>query len=136
MEVWAYLPSTGDFPAGDPFYVEHGHGLVKDEDLPRGLFDFVLYVDGAVQKPDYRSTNVETNLWLGPPDNLVFYPWLMFRTNVYNYADGMTGTHVFTGQWTAPCQWAVDHGYYAGACATQNQVVVMSSVTRTIEFTE
>ena len=130
--IMAGVPSAVDLVLETPFYIEHGHGLTKDADTPRGLFGFNLYVDDVLQKPDYRSTSVEQDVLLGPNT----YPWMMFRTNVYNFPEGMTGSHTFKGVWTGPCQWAVENAGYSGTCDTPNAVVAMWTGSTTVNFVE
>jgi hypothetical protein len=73
-------------PAAEPFHVRHGHniiGLTKDELLdPRLRFE--LSVDGeAIQGA------LDLDLVAEVPS----------KTYVFNFRDGMTGTHTFTGCW-------------------------------------
>lgn len=95
--------STGDriglfagdrtYPANTAFYVSHGNGAVQGEDtaIGRGFGPdgFTLEVDGASRSATYWVTDGR--------DGFVTTVW------VFNFPDGMTGVHTFTGHWWAPC---------------------------------
>jgi hypothetical protein len=106
------------FPANEPFHREHGW-LVPLGDYPIGGFNFVLEVDGEVIKPSYkinervRATNE------------------FKKTNVYNFPDGMTGVHIFTGYYYVPCQYFLD--YSEGTC-TVGSSVLLYTLEMTVTF--
>ena len=110
-----------EFPAETPFHIMHGW-VQTSEDEAIGIFDFELEVDGVLQTEDIKLFSADS----GSPDIL----WRLF---LYNFADGMTGAHTFTGHWYAPCQYAVDNLNYSGLCATPNEKVETNS--RTLEVT-
>jgi len=75
-----------EFPAGRPFYILAGFYFI-DEDPPDAQL-FFLEVDGV---------GIETDgLLAEPSDEGTFFRWL------FNFPDGMTGTHTFTGHWVSP----------------------------------
>lgn len=80
------------FPAGKPFHISHGHRLASDTDAI-GVYEFELEVDGAYVEADY----VDTSDMSGTPDTIE-------KTWVFNFPNGMTGTHTFVGHWLGPCQ--------------------------------
>lgn len=83
--------STLEFTAGTPFNIRHGW-LQTSDDGAIGIFDFTLEVDGVLRSEDFKLFSAES----GTPDSLT-------RLWVYNFPNGMTGTHTFTGHWYAPC---------------------------------
>jgi hypothetical protein len=109
-------------PAGAPFYIEHGW-VQTSEDGAIGVFDFKLEVDGVLLQEDFKMFSAVS----GDPDVL----WRLWR---YNFPDGMTGMHTFTGHWIAPCQYAVDWLEYPGPCVTPNAKVETSSRSVTVTF--
>lgn len=111
-----------EFPAGTPFHISHGWVQSSDDDAI-GIFDFELKVDGVLREEDFKMFSVVN----GDPDTLN-------RIWVYNFPNGMTGTHTFTGHWFAPCQYAVDSLGFPGPCATPNAKVEARSRTLTVTF--
>ena len=116
------------FPAEQAFHVTHGWLLeagTGDGDAI-GKYDFALTVDGIPVEPDYVDlTTGDFGLNLG---------MLQFRAWVFNFADGMTGTHTFTGTWSGPCQNLVDSGYPVGPCEKRTAIVGAGHVTATVQF--
>ena len=92
-------------------------------DNPPGGFDFTHAVDDVVQDEDYVVRRVDRS----------WDPGFLLRSWVYNFPDGMTGTHTFTGHWWAPCQWAVDHDHASGSCSIRNATVEMYSGSVTVD---
>ncbi|MGE5124443.1 MAG: hypothetical protein ACM3H7_07985 [Acidobacteriaceae bacterium] len=116
-----YYPQV-DFPAGTPFHIFHGWVQTSDDEAI-GIFDFTLEVDGDLRSEDFKQFSAES----GEPD-------LLRRLWVYNFPEGMTGMHTFTGHWYAPCQYAVDWLGYPGPCATANEKVETNSRTTIVNF--
>jgi hypothetical protein len=112
------------FPAGEPFHIWHGWDFPV-EDWPPGHFDFQLEMDGVVQSEDHFF--VFPILWQGSM-------WQL-RVWLYNFPDGMTGTHTFTGHWIAPCQYAVEEYGYPGPCPNPNVEVEALTESLTVRFT-
>jgi hypothetical protein len=118
----SFWDPPSEFTAGAPFNIRHGWTLTSNGEA-LGIYDFKLEVDGVLVREDFKMVSAES----GSPDTL--------RKNwVYNFPDGMTGTHTFTGHWYAPCQFAVDQLGYPGPCATPNDQVDSDSRTMTINF--
>lgn len=111
-----------EFPAGTPFNIRHGW-LQPSSDDAIGIFDFQLEIDGVLYNEGFKMFSAVS----GDPD-------LLSRLWVYNFPDGMTGTHTFTGHWYAPCQYAVDWLGYPGPCVTPNDKVENNSRTLIIDF--
>lgn len=76
-----------EFPAGQPFFIQHGFCYPVDE-VPADPQAFFLETDGV-------STEL-TSLISQPSDGEICY------FSRYEFAEGMTGTHIFTGIWTRP----------------------------------
>ena len=110
-----------EYPADTPFHILHGW-LFNVVDAQPGHFDFMLEVDGVVQKNDWFSVTMDE------PQNQI-------RLWGFNFPEGMTGTHTFTGHWIAPCQYAVDTLIYPGPCPHKNAEVVVLTESLTVVFT-
>lgn len=108
--------------AGTPFNIRHGW-LQTSDDGAIGIFDFTLEVDGVLHREDFKLFSEE----IGDPD-------ILTRLWVYNFPNGMTGTHTFTGHWYAPCQYAVVSLGFTGSCATPNEKVETSIRTVVVTF--
>ena len=119
------------FSPDTPFHIEHGHVLGRS-DRPFGKFGFSLTLDGQPVAPSYKTV---TTLHDYTSPNGTYFPWAMRRTNVYNFGEGLaSGAHTFLGEWTGPCQWAVENVGYPGPCASKHAPVVFDTATATIEF--
>ena len=83
----AFAPPCGEIwlAADEPFYVAHGFTSEPKADLLDPQHRFELYVDG-----DQRHGAIDLDL------SGIGEKWYVF-----NFAQGMTGTHAFTGCWYA-----------------------------------
>jgi hypothetical protein len=79
------------FPEGEPFYISHGFARVTDTSI--SPWDFVLEVDG-VEVAD-RGVTVTFR-----------EDGSLQAARVYNFPDGMKGTHTFDGYWYQTCRTA------------------------------
>lgn len=121
------LGTPTEFPAGAPFHVRHGWGVesgITDHDAV-GRYDFVLEVDGVRRGEDFvvRSVTPGTG---GAADTHAL-GW------VFNFPNGMSGRHTFTGRWFAPCEIAVLGGYL-GPCRTPTTPVEALRRSLTVDF--
>ncbi len=114
--------STFETTAGTPFNIRHGW-LQTSDDGAIGIFDFALDVDGVLRSEDFKMFSEE----IGDPD-------ILTRIWVYNFPNGMTGMHTFTGHWYAPCQYAVVSLGFTGSCATPNEKVETNTRTLVVTF--
>jgi hypothetical protein len=119
------LVGSDVFEAGAPFHIRHGWiGSIPHANPPKyqGSWGFELEIDGIYQKADYLLVE--------------YIPEFdyMSRNWVYNFPDGMTGTHKFTGHWIMPCAIAVDEGYFTGPCSTPNEKIVVNTRELTVTF--
>ncbi len=116
------------FPAGQPFYMSHGWLLDANTTQALGEYGFSLTVDGVEVKPDFIETLRSVDPVLGT---------LLFRPYVFNFPQGMTGTHVFAGTFFGPCQGLVDGGFATGPCSSATKVIPTSAspFTTTVTFT-
>jgi hypothetical protein len=99
------LSPQGDqtFPANQPFHIKHGIAFVPSEKdgiaEAHGQFDFKLEVDGQLIKEDFFDHFAYGNSpKVSPEDQMVMGFYV-----VYNFPEGMTDTHIFTGHWIWPC---------------------------------
>lgn len=121
INVLAQTPDS--YPAGDPFHIMHGWGSQDSATMhPVGHFVFELEVDGEYVRHDHLLVTVEDGL--------------ITRVFLFNFPDGMTGQHTFTGHWLMPCRYAVDNGLYAGECAKPNEEVEVLFSELTVDFYE
>jgi len=118
-----YLGTPTEFPAGDPFHISHGWFLIPGEG-PLGRFDFQLEVDGVPRDEDF----VWRTVLHSQDPRYLRWEW------VYNFPEGMTGTHTFTGRWFVPCRYAVDNMGFPGPCSTPNVPVEISTYSLTVTF--
>lgn len=116
LSIWPGSPTT--FAAETPFHIAHGWQLFKI-DGPVGRYDFTLEIDGEMIAEDFVERSVER----GPDGRAQTRVW------VFNFPDGMTGTHTFTGHWIGPCQYVTP-----GPCPNPNAKVEAFTNTLTVEF--
>jgi hypothetical protein len=117
------------FPAGQPFYVQTGWGNNPGLDGGIGLWQFSLTVDGIAQM-GFLNVSVSPDPG-NPTGNLVLRPYL------FNFPQGMTGTHVFAGTFSGPCPQMVSEGFATGPCTSPQEIVPLDSgpFTTTVTFT-
>jgi hypothetical protein len=127
ISVFLGTPTT--FPAGEPFHISHGWGIGATEPPAQaGIFGFRLDVDGIPRDADFvvRSTDA--------PPKTEFDAPVLNRGWVFNFPDGMSGTHTFTGHWIAPCGAAVAELGYPGPCTTPNAPIEAIARSLTVTF--
>lgn len=120
-KIGLFGESPVHFDAGEPFYISHGWANPSDI-TGVGLFRFALEVDGTFVKESFVMRSAES----GDPDILT---WIW----VFNFPEGMTGTHTFTGHWTGSCQGLVDMEVETGPCEKPNGIIETVR-TRTVIF--
>jgi len=109
--IGCFYGGETEFPADAPFYISHGfmnsatYGML-------GLYGFSVDVDGVALKHDFLDVSPVK----GQPGVSRWF-W------IYNFPDGMTGTHTFTCHWYAPC---------GDVCEHSNQIL---ETTRTLIVT-
>ena len=123
-EINIFYQTPTEFPEGEPFHIDHGwrFRFTVDSMMGVGLYNFELDVDGNPVDEDF----LEHAVVKGDP-NYLDLGW------IYNFPDGMTGTHAFTGHWFLPCMAAVEYGYIEGPCAKPNETIEF--LTRTLSVT-
>jgi hypothetical protein len=104
------------FAADTPFHIHHGWTSTPTTDAV-GHFSFALDLDG---------TRLSEDFVLKTPDAVL--PDVVHRSWVFNFPTGLTGTHVFTGHFFAPCYVG------PGPCDNPNEVIETGTVTRTVIF--
>ena len=126
-EVGVNLPesvlfsSVSTFPAGEPFHIARGWELGPGELVHSiGLWQYRLTIDGVAVQPNFNETIVSQD----PVDGTI-----LFRPYVFNFPEGMTGTHVFGSTFLGPCQQLVDFGFATGPCAHAEDLVPISTGT-------
>jgi hypothetical protein len=107
------------FPAGEPFNIRTGWGNNPSVDGGIGLWSFSLSVDGI---PQTGFLDVSVFPDPGNPTGT-----LILRPHLFNFPQGMTGTHVFAGTFSGPCPQMVSEGFATGPCSSPTQIVPLSS---------
>jgi hypothetical protein len=124
LSLWpGQTPTT--FPAGEPFHVAHGWAFSPPDDVPGPGLSFGLTLDGVPQEVDFvwrTSTPIPGE---GPG-----LSWMW----VYNFPDGLTGSHTFTGQWFASCLYLARLGLDPESCSSPNEIVLFSTNTAEVTF--
>jgi len=113
------LDGDQSFPANTAFHINHGF-CVESSDTPKtiGRLRFDLDVDGVPQGANFFD--------IERADGCTVVKFWYF-----NFPAGMTGTHVFTGHWYAPC----DNDAVPCGGAKLHTVVDDGSLSITVDFT-
>jgi len=77
------------YPANTAFHIWHGFIFQRDLDRGYGRYQFQLEVDGVATVADFTDVDV-------------LEPGAVSRVWVFNFPDGLSGTHTFTGHWVTP----------------------------------
>ena len=106
-----------EFPENTPFHMRHGwlFGTPPLED-PIGNHKYVMELDGVIISPDFQLAYDQVSGQL-------------IRVYVFNFPDGMTGTHEFVHHYYGPCY------QYLPDCKFPYKSVEVSTIYQTIEFT-
>jgi hypothetical protein len=118
-------PTT--YPANTPFHILHGWGP-NEQFRPAAIggYSFALDVDGVPRAEDFVIRDA-----IPQGSDTPFH----FRLWVFNFPDGMTGTHTFTGHWFQPCAAAVEFNGYPGPCSSPAEQVEEETRSVTVTFT-
>lgn len=111
-KISLFTGGSQTFGAGAPFHIAHGFVFSPPDDRPGPNFEFTLEVDGDLIDEDYRTRSHLTWLW------------------VFNFPDGMTGTHTFVARWYMPC-----YATGSDSCPDKNAPVLFYETTTNITFT-
>ena len=81
------------FLAGEPFHIQHGWrlGPTPMKTFNPGGYSFELELDGEIIKPSYKMVGYNPS-----EENYE-------KLYIYNFPDGMTGTHTFIGHYYGTC---------------------------------
>jgi hypothetical protein len=80
-------PTT--YPADTAFHIWHGFAFHRSTERGYGRYEFQLDVDGVATAADFIDVDV-------------LEPGVVSRVWVFNFPDGLSGTHTFTGHWVTP----------------------------------
>jgi hypothetical protein len=133
INVFRGTPTS--YPAGQEFVIFHAvnnGGVIPPEAIGKDVF--TLDVDGVPRAPDAIIHDATP-----PPELVDFslpYP-ILFRGFVFDFPNGMTGTHTFTGHWFESCANAVADGSRPdlAPCAIPAQQVEFLTRSLTVTFT-
>jgi hypothetical protein len=76
------------YPSGTAFHIWHGF-VFQDFDRAYGRYQFTLDVDGIARPADFFEVTA-------------FDRGTVSKVWVFNFPDGLTGTHTFEGHWITP----------------------------------
>lgn len=107
-DVTEWYPDT-------PFNLSHGWILNLPDEGPIRSFGFKLELDGGLLMPDFIQREINDEMQYS-------------KIHVYNFPDGMTGEHTFTGHYYAPCY------LYFDDCVFPKKRVEVSTESQTITF--
>lgn len=88
-----YYSGWQTFPSATPFHIAHGWFSESPPDELFALLDFQLQVDGVYREENFIESYLDES-W-DPP--------VYAKIWVFNFPNGMTGVHTFTGYWLGPC---------------------------------
>jgi len=80
-------PTT--YPADTAFHIWQGFGFERGIDRGYGRYAFQLEVDGVAMAADFTEVTM-------------LAPTVVSRVWVFNFPDGLSGIHTFTGHWITP----------------------------------
>jgi hypothetical protein len=80
-------PAT--YAADTAFHIWHGFAFQRETERGYGRYEFQLEVDGVATAADFIDVDV-------------LAPGVVSRVWVFNFPDGLSGTHTFTGRWVTP----------------------------------
>jgi len=118
------------FTAGEPFHIKHGwFGVLGGPDgvqhLPFSGFD--LEMDGVYLERDYILREVI----IDAPHNESSAPnGYLVKQSVFEFPEGLTGTHEFIGHWWIACQ------YWQEDCDDPKEILEVQTSTITVIFEE
>lgn len=124
---WIWLGPDGatlHFDEYEAFHIRHGWyaRLIPGEEKPDmdkfAKAGFALELDGAFLEEDYVDREIRFE-----EGETLFYEYTYF-----NFPDGMTGTHTFTGHWHIACKYIQDE------CENPNEILDYMTRTVTIIF--
>ena len=83
------LEPPASYPADTAFHIWHGFVFQRETERGYGRYAFQLDVDGAMVAADFIDVDV-------------LAPGAVSRVWVFNFPDGLSGIHTFTGHWVTP----------------------------------
>lgn len=118
-QIDIYESGAQEYPANTAFYILHGFEIIKPFSI--GWLAFELEVDGAIIPATYINNS-------GTTMDIYNHAW------VYNFPDGMTGVHTFTGHWYIQCNVAM-HPVDVPECSNPTAHVDLSTSEVVVTFT-
>ena len=118
--------ATQTFPAAQPFHFDHGWTTKPNKDDSLGLWSFSLTMDGVPVNRDFVDIRQIDDPAFGH---------VLARVSVFNFPNGLIGTHVFAGIWSGPCAEMVAQGFATGPCVSPNAVVEAPALASTTAVT-
>ena len=116
-----------EYPAGEPFHIKHGWmglvGVTGPEGIQKLPFSgFDLEMDGSYLTRDFILREVFYDPELDERS--------IIQRSVFEFPEGLTGTHTFTGHWTIACK------FWEESCDDPFEVLDPRPRTITIMFQE
>ena len=108
------------FAENTPFHIKHGWRSLVENRIPLGYLSeasFSLQLNGVDLEEDfvYRFSDLENGVALA-------------KSYVFNFPEGMIGTHYFTGHWFLQCKYMQDE------CENPNGLLEYLTHTVTVHF--
>lgn len=122
IDLWGEPEQT--YPANTAFYIAE-MWWIPTQLYALGLFDIELEVDNEAVEKDFIVKTAWT--YDGTPISIL-------TESVFNFPDGMEGTHTFVGHWYGTCELGLDYGLVT-ECEKLNAVMELMSLEVIVEFT-
>ena len=125
--------SPVDMPKNEPFHVAHGWRWSLPKPPAQVTNDrsgmiFTLELDGILLERDFIYIRVT------PAVQNEFGVFNRQTLWVFNFPDGLEGSHEFVSKWLVKCQVLVDNGAIPGPCADPDEFILWGSTTVTVNF--
>ena len=132
-QVFIHWAPTETFPANEPFFIAHGWAFImhhEDLNVVNGKKDatYALELDGELLKEDYINKRVTPAVQDEWGDHWRQTMW------IYNFPDGLEGTHTFVAKYWVECQILVDFGIISGPCADPEELTLYGMYEVIIDF--
>jgi len=124
--------SPETFPANETFYITHGWGWVMHDYFKitndKKGFKYTLKLDGELLEQNHIHSNVFPAVQDEYGDHWRQSMW------IFNFPDGLEGTHTFLGEYWLECQVFEDFGLVPGPCADPHEWMLYLEAEVTIDF--
>lgn len=124
--------SPETFPANETFFIAHGWGWIMHDYFnitnDKKGFNYTLELDGELLEQNHIHSNMFPAVQDEYGDHWRQSMW------IYNFPDGLEGTHTFVSKYWLKCQAFVDFGEIPGPCDDPDELMLYLLVEATIDF--